>query len=200
MAELIRIPTNENEFSAMVCLAYNIGAKTFAESTALRRLNKGDHLGAASAIEWFNKARVNGRLQLLPGLTRRRAAEKALFLLTPPSIPLPKPTEVPFMESARVLPSEENSGRRETLTSSRTIQGLGTAGVAGGGAAAATAIEKSVESAAENAETLSPQMQRIYQLIEMVPDWGYWLAGAIALLAIALVIYARIDDWRGHRR
>lgn len=70
-----RIP-NDNQFGAMVSLAYNIGTSAFANSTCLRRFNTGDTAGAADALTWFNKA--GGKV--LRGLVRRREAEKALFL------------------------------------------------------------------------------------------------------------------------
>lgn len=77
-------PINDNEFSAFLSLAYNIGPGAFNTSTALRRFNIGDKHGAAEALTWFNKA--GGRV--LRGLTNRRAEEKALFL-TPVRSPIP---------------------------------------------------------------------------------------------------------------
>lgn len=70
-----RTPT-ANEFGAMVSLAYNIGTGAFSRSTFLKRFNAGDRVGAAEAMLWWNKA--GGRV--LRGLTRRREAERALFL------------------------------------------------------------------------------------------------------------------------
>lgn len=74
-----RQPT-ENQFGAMLSLAYNIGTGAFSRSTALRRFNAGDIEGAAEAMKWWNKGTVNGRKVVLRGLTRRRAAEVELFL------------------------------------------------------------------------------------------------------------------------
>lgn len=78
--ELVAVPLNDNEFAALVSLAYNIGVAGFEGSTARRRLNAGDRQGAADAMEWWNKGTVNGQKVELAGLTRRRAREKALFL------------------------------------------------------------------------------------------------------------------------
>jgi lysozyme len=69
-------PINENEFGAFVSLAYNIGSGAFKKSSALRHFNAGDKAKAADAILMWNKA--GGKV--LAGLTRRRAAERALFL------------------------------------------------------------------------------------------------------------------------
>ena len=72
----ITAPANENEFGAFVSLAYNIGPGAFKKSSALRSFNAGDKEGAAKAILLWNKA--GGKV--LKGLTRRRDAERKLFL------------------------------------------------------------------------------------------------------------------------
>ena len=200
VASLIKVPVNENEFSALVSLAFNIGVQRFKESTALRRLNKGDRLGAAEALEWFNKGRINGKLTTLPGLTRRRAAERALFLMTPPDIQPAPPSKLPLAENARIPPSTEQSPRRERLTDSRTLQGAGIAGAGGGAASVTTAVEKGAETAEASNEGLSPQMQRIYELIQAVPDWVYWSATALVIFGVLIILWSRLDDWRHHLR
>lgn len=79
---LVKAEINQNMFDALVSLVYNIGRERFRTSTCLRRLNQypPDYIGAADALTWFNKATVNGVLREVQGLTRRRAAEKELFL------------------------------------------------------------------------------------------------------------------------
>ena len=77
---LVRVALNQNEFDALVSFVYNVGSTAFGRSTALRRLNKGDRIGAAEALQWFNKATIGGVLREVLGLTRRRAAERALFV------------------------------------------------------------------------------------------------------------------------
>lgn len=69
-------PTTDNQFAALVSLAYNIGTGSLATSTALSRHKSGDHGGAAEAILWFNKN--DGKV--MPGLVRRRKAEAELYL------------------------------------------------------------------------------------------------------------------------
>jgi hypothetical protein len=61
---------NENEFSALVSFAYNCGTGALAKSTILKRLNAGDYEGAAAAFAMWDKARVNGKMTVLRGLTR----------------------------------------------------------------------------------------------------------------------------------
>lgn len=66
---------NDNQFSAMVSLAFNIGIDAFAKSTVARKAKAGEHLAAASAFALWNK----GGGKVLPGLVKRRAAEAQLY-------------------------------------------------------------------------------------------------------------------------
>jgi lysozyme len=71
---------SQGQFDAMVSLCFNIGIRAFAGSTVCKRHRTGDHARAADAFLMWNKGRVRGRLTVLPGLTRRRAAERRLYL------------------------------------------------------------------------------------------------------------------------
>lgn len=73
---LVRVPLTQSQFDALVCFAYNVGAKAFGESTLLRLLNQGKYLLAADQFDRWTKA--GGKT--LPGLVNRRADEKKLFL------------------------------------------------------------------------------------------------------------------------
>lgn len=74
------VPPNEHQLAALVSLAYNIGLQALRGSSVMRAHNAGDHAAAGRAFALWNKARVQGRLTVLPGLTSRRAAEAALYL------------------------------------------------------------------------------------------------------------------------
>ena len=76
-----------NQLGAMASLQYNIGADAFKRSSVLRAHNRGDWQAAARAFGLWNKAKVNGVLTVLPGLTARRAAEAALYLQPEPDAP-----------------------------------------------------------------------------------------------------------------
>lgn len=67
---------NQNQFDALVSFAYNCGNGALKTSTLLKKLNAGDVQGAANEFLRWNKA--NGKV--LNGLTRRREAERKLFL------------------------------------------------------------------------------------------------------------------------
>jgi lysozyme len=80
VARAVKVAVNDGQFGALLALLFNIGAANLAASTLLRKLNAGDFAGAADQFLAWDKARVNGVLQALPGLTRRRCAERAMFL------------------------------------------------------------------------------------------------------------------------
>lgn len=72
---LVRVPVTQGQFDALVSFVYNIGTGAFEKSTLLKKLNAGDTRGASAQFAVWNKA--GGKE--LPGLTKRRAAERALF-------------------------------------------------------------------------------------------------------------------------
>lgn len=73
---LIKVEISQNQFDALVSLAYNIGVGAFSSSTLLKKVNAKDFTGASSEFLKWDKA--SGKALL--GLTRRRQREKELFL------------------------------------------------------------------------------------------------------------------------
>ena len=80
VARLVDAPLTLNQFSATVCLVYNIGSGNFQASQIRQRLDRRNYSGAADI--WWQWRRAGGRI--LNGLVRRRAAEKYLFLTEEP--------------------------------------------------------------------------------------------------------------------
>lgn len=80
VSSLLKQPVNDGQFGALIALVFNIGAGNLQASTLLRKLNAGDVAGAAEQFLAWDKARVDGVLKPLAGLTRRRRAERAMFL------------------------------------------------------------------------------------------------------------------------
>ena len=74
--KLVRVPLNEGERLAYTDFVFNVGVDAFAKSTALRKLNSGDRAGACAELLRWNKGTVGGKLVVLPGLDRRRKAER----------------------------------------------------------------------------------------------------------------------------
>lgn len=79
---LVNVPLTQNQFDALGSLVFNIGASQFSKSSVLRRLKEKDYEGAADAFLMWTKQKdkVTGRLNVLPGLVKRRQEERALFL------------------------------------------------------------------------------------------------------------------------
>ncbi|NCC23024.1 MAG: lysozyme [Alphaproteobacteria bacterium] len=76
---VVRASLNQNEFDALVSWAFNVGCGAVARSTLVRKLNTGDRKGAADEFLRWDKA--GGKR--LAGLSRRRRAERELFLKEP---------------------------------------------------------------------------------------------------------------------
>lgn len=76
VSRLVKVGVTQGQFDALVSFTYNLGARSLSTSTLLRKLNASDYAGAADEFLRWNKA--GGKV--LNGLTRRREAERALFL------------------------------------------------------------------------------------------------------------------------
>ena len=76
VSRLVKVSLTQGQFDALVSFTYNLGSRSLSTSTLLRKLNAGDYAGASDEFLRWNKA--GGKV--LNGLTRRREAERALFL------------------------------------------------------------------------------------------------------------------------
>lgn len=76
----VKVELTDNQFSALVVFCYNVGSSAFLKSTLLKKLNKYDVEGASN--EFLRWDKDNG--VVVKGLTRRRKAERDLFLKVSP--------------------------------------------------------------------------------------------------------------------
>ncbi len=74
---VVTVPLNDNEYGALTSFAFNLGIGNLRSSTLLKKLNANDRAGAA---DQFGRWTMAGG-KVLTGLVRRRAAERALFVL-----------------------------------------------------------------------------------------------------------------------
>lgn len=72
----IRVPVTEGQFVALIDFAYNCGEGALRRSTLLKLLNAGKVVNAGYEFRRWTRA---GGIEL-PGLVRRREAEKKIFL------------------------------------------------------------------------------------------------------------------------
>ena len=72
----VEVPLTQNQFDALVSFVQNLGSGNFVGSTLLKMLNAKNYTGAADQfLRW-----VSPGTAVQDGLTRRRTAERALFL------------------------------------------------------------------------------------------------------------------------
>lgn len=68
-------PTTQPQFDALVCFTYNVGIGNLSGSTLLKRHKARDHDAAQAQFARWNRAQG----KVMAGLTKRRAAEAALY-------------------------------------------------------------------------------------------------------------------------
>jgi lysozyme len=76
VSRLVKVDINQNQFDALTSFVFNLGAGALAGSTLLKKLNAHDVAGAGN--EFLRWTHAGG--EELPGLVKRRTAERALFL------------------------------------------------------------------------------------------------------------------------
>ncbi|MCI2233994.1 lysozyme [Escherichia coli] len=76
VSALLKVPTTQGQFDAMVSLAYNIGLGNFGKSTLLRKHNEKCYSCAAGQFPVWNRAAG----KVINGLTRRRNAERDVYM------------------------------------------------------------------------------------------------------------------------
>ena len=118
----IKVPLSQNQFDALCSFAFNCGGANLGKSTLTKLVNKGKYDEASEQFLRWNKARVNGELTILRGLTRRRTAEAALFNM---DAQLPAKT-------GEIMPQKIEQKATKPLIKSKTMVGTGVAGAATG--------------------------------------------------------------------
>jgi lysozyme len=76
----IKVDLSDRQLSALTSLAFNVGVDSVKDSTLVQKINAQDYAGAADEFLRWDKANMQGALVQMPGLTRRRTAERQLFL------------------------------------------------------------------------------------------------------------------------
>lgn len=184
VAEACKVDPSPNELGAMVLLQYNIGHGAFLKSSVLRAHNAGNKLAASRAFGLWNKARnpATGQLEVLRGLTARRAREAALYL----------EPEDGSIRSPQAVETESK------LSASPIAQG-GTATVAVGTLTAVTQIAPALEHTSGTLETVKTGVGTLKSLVADVSDFIGFPPGVIAavvLIAIGLWIISQRSKQR----
>jgi len=101
---LLNVELNENQYGALASLIFNIGGRNLQKSTLIKLVNAEQFEKAADQFLKWTKA--GGRT--LPGLVRRRAAERKLFL-TPLLVAMQPAESVADQAESPVLVDGETS-------------------------------------------------------------------------------------------
>lgn len=117
----VSVPLTQGQYDALVSFVFNCGSGNFRSSTLLKKLNQGLYNDVPHQIMRWNKARVDGKLTVLNGLTRRRAAEGAIFS---------SDAKLPADEGGPLGPQKVTAAAQKPLKKSKTMAGAGIAGAA----------------------------------------------------------------------
>ena len=174
----IRTELTDNQFSALVSFAFNVGTGNFAKSSVLKAVNKGDFKSVPWRIQLWTKAA--GRT--LPGLVKRRAAEAHLFesmedahtlFAAPPAQPTQQ--ELVEMREARGLIGPDLG---QPISQTSTFWGAMAAGAGGIFAAVKDALY---------------QVREFGDLLNLDQSTYLWIAIAVGIaVATGAVIHARM--------
>jgi len=117
----VQVPLSQGQYDALTSFVFNLGEGNFRSSTLLKKLNQGLYDDVPEQIMRWNKAMVSGKLTALKGLTRRRAAEAAIFS---------RDALMPSDEGGPEMPQKPSAAAPKPLAQSKTMAGVGVAGAA----------------------------------------------------------------------
>jgi lysozyme len=117
----VNVPLTQSQYDSLTSFVFNLGGGAFRSSTLLKRLNAGKYDECPEQIMRWNKARVDGKLTPLRGLTRRRSAEAAIFA---------RDAQLPSDEGGPQMVQKPTAEAPKSLAKSKTMAGAGIAGAA----------------------------------------------------------------------
>ena len=121
VTRFVNVPLTQQQYDALASFVFNLGSGNFQSSSLLKKLNQGLYDDIPEQIMRWNKARVEGELKALKGLTRRRTAEAALFSMDAPLAD----------EGGDLMAQKPEQSAVKPLKKSKTLAGAGVAGGAG---------------------------------------------------------------------
>lgn len=158
---------NKNQFDAFVCFAFNVGVAGFKKSSVLKAHNRGDYQAAARAFGLWNRA--GGRV--FAGLTRRRAAEAALYL---------EPVDIELADEPEPMPQAVEPERPMTAST------INRASVAAGTTATLAAAGEALQT-----------VQGVRYGLQGLEGW---IVPALLVVVVALcgyIVWERVNQRRG---
>lgn len=157
VSDAVKVALTQNQFDALVSFCYNVGAGAFRKSSLLTKLNRGDYDAVPSELMKWNK----GGGKELPGLTRRRRAEAALWRKIDDTVP---------NEPEETSATPDAPKPKKTITQSREAN---TAAVTGGMATLAAVGEASGQ-LKDTSENLGIPVLLIFVVIAIACGLIWW--------------------------
>lgn len=170
------IPPNQNQFDALVCFAWNVGTAGMAGSSVIKAHNRGDFQSAARAFGLWNRA--GGRVW--PGLTRRRAAESALYLKPVPEAVLRADPEEPSGVRVDAVPSVDPMPQAVEPES--------------------RLIESPINRAATVAGTTAATVGAVSQIKSSMDSLQGWIVPALCVAVVVLAGFIVWQRWQQRRQ
>ena len=159
---------NQHQFDALVCFAWNVGVAGMRGSSVIKAHRRGDFDAAARAFGLWNRSAG----KVWPGLTRRRAAEAALYLEPVPD-DVSDPVEGPVQAMPQKVEPETSLARSPIITSTTLATGSGTVAV------------------------VAEAARGVKDIRESLGDWLPWVLVAVAIGACGFAIWTRWQQRRG---
>lgn len=159
------VEPNQNQFDALVCFTFNVGIGGLRKSSVLKAHNRRDFQAAARAFGLWNKSKG----VVYAGLTRRRAAESALYL---------EPVELEHVEQPE-MPQRIDEERPMTAST------INRASVVAGGTAGIAAVSETINA--------------VNEVKYGVAGLGDWLVPALLVAVVALagyIVWERVKQRR----
>lgn len=161
VANACTLEPTQNQFDALVCFSWNVGINAMRKSSVIKAHNKGDFNAAARAFGLWNKA--GGKV--FPGLTRRRAAEAALYL------------EPIITETRQAMPQLVDPEKPMTDST------INRASIAAGGTAAIATV-------AETARTIS----EVKYSVDSLGNWLVPILLVMVVALCGYIVYERLKQ------
>jgi GH24 family phage-related lysozyme (muramidase) len=185
----VRVVVTQGQFDALVSLCFNIGPGGFAKSTVVRRLNAGNHRGAADAFLMWNKP---------PEIMGRRRGERQQFLKATAGAQSPG-APVKFVAASEIEEGEDvnldylrAAGSRTVTLADKIKSGAATAGIGDALASASQAKEYATQ-----ANDLAQGFKAGAPTGELLETYAPFLIGAG--VTVAVVVIAALVWWAAHR-
>lgn len=200
-------PTNQNQFDALVLLAFNIGpdedsdhiAEGLGDSTLLKYHRAGKYDLAAKQFRLWNKITRGGKKVVAAGLVSRRAEEMALYTKPVEPVadfaPAPSPPVKPEAAPAPIDPTNEfrveESKRVAPVAPTKPSRSPGVLGAIGATIPAGVVTVQGVSTANESLRQIKANADQVQQL--------GWLSGVLGIIIFLLASYIIYKKWHDHR-